>query len=325
MNIICTCHPAAEGDAQAELRRSLPDAGRIQRLHPGILLVETPRDIAALSPIFWQAPILFTRHLFPAEYVWPAQIDPIAAADTLASRLDRQRSYSIQARSFDGDAPTRPLSEALQSMGFQLDIRNPAQVVSLYRTSEATYAGVSSPQDNLSSWNGGMMHFRAEGSISRAEFKLLEALRTFPIPMDGMRSALDLGAAPGGWSRVLADEYGLSVDAVDPAALDPRLSGYSRIQHHAMTAAAFQRAYPDRRFDLIVNDMKMDTRLSLDILLSLRPQLQPDGWMLATLKLPRVRPGDAAAHAIHRLRAQATNLYARQLFHNRSEITVAFQ
>ncbi len=63
------------------------------------------------------------------------------------------------------------------------------------------------------------------GEISRAEFKLLEALEVFGVSLPSRGRALDLGAAPGGWTRLLL-EASLSVVAVDPANLDPRLNRY---------------------------------------------------------------------------------------------------
>lgn len=52
-----------------------------------------------------------------------------------------------------------------------------------------------------------------------AEFKLLEALEVFGIVLPSHGVALDLAAAPGGWTRVLrrAGEY---VTAIDPGELD---------------------------------------------------------------------------------------------------------
>ncbi len=62
-----------------------------------------------------------------------------------------------------------------------------------------------------------------EGPPSRAYLKLWEALtRLGRHPVPGER-CLDLGAAPGGWSWVLA-RLGAKVEAVDKAPLDPRVT-----------------------------------------------------------------------------------------------------
>ena len=54
---------------------------------------------------------------------------------------------------------------------------------------------------------------------SRAYFKLEEALDLAGVGDLHGSHALDLGAAPGGWTEVLLDR-GASVVAVDPGALD---------------------------------------------------------------------------------------------------------
>ena len=86
-------------------------------------------------------------------------------------------------------------------------------------------AGLSRAERNISDWAGGMRRFaREEGQISRAEFKLLEALEVFRIVLPPRGVALDLGASPGGLTGVLRqlDQY---VTAVDPGELGPRLAG----------------------------------------------------------------------------------------------------
>src|SRR5690606_13535670 len=119
--------------------------------------------------------------------------------------------------------------------------------------------GASLARENLSDWARGMRRFaREEGQISRAEFKLLEALGEFDLTLPARGSALDLGAAAGGWTRVLRqlEQY---VTAVDPGDLDPRLASDRGVRHKRMTAELYLADDPDM-FDVIVNDMRMDAR-----------------------------------------------------------------
>ena len=51
--------------------------------------------------------------------------------------------------------------------------------------------------------------------------------------------------------------------------------------------------------------------------------LKKSGWALLTLKLPRVGMERAAGSALDLIREKYEIIGARQLFHNRSEITVA--
>ena len=98
-----------------------------------------------------------------------------------------------------------------------------------------------------------------EGPPNRAYLKLWEALtlaRTRPGP--GER-CLDLGAAPGGWTWVLAG-LGADVISIDRAELDPAVATHSRIEHRRGDAFALRPeavgtmdwvvsdvvAYPDR-------------------------------------------------------------------------------
>ena len=99
------------------------------------------------------------------------------------------------------------------------------------------------------------------GPPSRAYLKLWEALTqlgTHPGPGD---RCLDLGASPGGWTWVLA-RLGASVQAVDKAALDPRIAAMPGVEQVIESAFALAPepvdwlvcdviAYPARVFDLI--------------------------------------------------------------------------
>jgi 23S rRNA (cytidine2498-2'-O)-methyltransferase len=174
---------------------------------------------------------------------------------------------------------------------------------------------------NLSDWAGGVRRFAREpGQISRSEFKLLEALEVFKIELPPHGLALDLGAAPGGWTRVLRQQ-GQYVTAIDPAILDDRLSGDKGIRYRRVTAEAYLADGPDQ-FDLIANDMRMDARDSARLMAAYARYLYPHGCALMTLKLPELNRRTLLQHALDILGKSYVLAGARQLFHNRSEITV---
>jgi len=80
-----------------------------------------------------------------------------------------------------------------------------------------------------------------EGPPSRAYLKLWEALtRLGRHPAPGER-CLDLGAAPGGWTWVLA-RLGVRVEAVDKAPLDPRIAAMPGVTVRAESAFALDPA-----------------------------------------------------------------------------------
>ena len=269
--------------------------------------------------------------------------------ESLAAAIDPTLSFSVQTRLL-ADLPYKPfdvnnaLAERVALVaGALLDVRSPQQVLSVvcatlpvaaaallgargvhhppHFAGQFALLGVSAARHNLSNWAGGMRRFaREEGQISRAEFKLLEALEIFGIELPPHGVALDLGASPGGWTRVLRqrDQY---VTAVDPGELDPRLATDRGVRHKRLTAEEYLRSEPDQ-FDLIVNDMRMDGRDSARLMVAFARQLYPHGFVLMTLKLPEAKREPVLDHAFHILRQAYEIVAARQLFHNRSEITL---
>jgi 23S rRNA (cytidine2498-2'-O)-methyltransferase len=342
---VLTTNQESEDLAMAELRAAATTARVAGELGPGVLLVEFETPFAAVAGAWQAAPPIFVRHIAPAEARLVIDLDPRtgeADGETLLIRLlDVVRTdflprfgstpFAVQARIFDTRAALRPfeVNEALagligQETGAALDVQSPAQVLSVMIGSLGgelvALLGLSQVGENLSDWAGGARRFaREETQVSRAEFKLLEALEIFGIYLAPRSLALDLGAAPGGWTRILRAR-GLLVTAVDPAALDPRVAADRGVRYKRMTAQQYLLNEPDR-FDVIVNDMRMDARDSARLMISYAPYLFPDGIALMTLKLPGTNRRRVIEDTMRILRERYTVLGARQLFHNRSEIT----
>jgi 23S rRNA (cytidine2498-2'-O)-methyltransferase len=353
--LILSCDDGAVELALEELRDVAPDAVLLEKLGEDVLLVDAGTPFAALAATWRRTPPIFVRHLAPVQVVAPLgghMGDPAYLARMLPAALpplETTQSFSVQARVL-ADAPYKPfdintpLSAALShESGPPLDVRAPAQVVTVVCAALkswqpdpqlllggaalgkgkrlAALAGVSLAVDNLSSWGGGMRRFaREEGQISRAEFKLLEALEVFGIVLPSHGVALDLGAAPGGWTRVLR-RAGQYVTAIDPGELDARLADDRGVRHLRTTAEHYLQAEPDV-FDIIVNDMRMDARDSARVMAAYAKLLYPHGWALMTVKLPEQDRKPVLDQTFAILRTAYTLAGARQLFHNRSEITL---
>jgi 23S rRNA (cytidine2498-2'-O)-methyltransferase len=249
------------------------------------------------------------------------------AVITFTHLLEPEWPFSVQTRVLGelGIRPydiNKPLSEQLAAAsGAPVDVREPFQILSVVLANEEAYLGLSLAVNNLSDWAGGVRRFAREpDQISRAEFKLLEALEVFGIDLPPRGRALDLGAAPGGWSRVLRqkEQY---VTAVDPAWLHPSLQKDKGVRHLRLTAEEYLQQYPDT-YDVIVNDMRLDARDSARLMGAYGRTLYPHGLALITLKLPEKWYDSALDHALNILRQKFTIAGARQLFHNRSEVTV---
>ena len=99
---------------------------------------------------------------------------------------------------------------------------------------------------------------KQEGYRSRSAFKLLEILEKDKLVRSGM-IAVDLGAAPGGWSQVLAPLIGEKgrVIALDMLEMEPiRNVTFLRGDFsEAKAVAVLQKEMGGRKADLVVSDM----------------------------------------------------------------------
>ncbi len=332
---ILTADPSFLPLALKELQTAVPQAtlSHSHTLAPGVVGI-TNADFFALAEQWQRQPPIFARHICPVgetAVLTHSQRDITTLERLVKSRfadlVDPTLTLSVQTRIFDTTpiksfAVNTALADALATMtGVELDVKRPLQILSVIIANQTAHLGLSLAAHNLSDWAGGVRRFaREEGQISRAEFKLLEALEAFHIHLPPRGIALDLGAAPGGWTRVLRqrEQY---VTAVDPGLLHPSLAQDKSVRHKRMTAEAYLADDPDQ-FDLIVNDMRMDARDSARLMGQFAPYLYRHGGVIMTLKLPEGGRTAVLDHALNILRQTYTLAAARHLFHNRSEITV---
>lgn len=346
MRWIMTADPDFAQTAWQELAAATTNLQQAGVIAPGVWLASSSDAWDDLAQRLRARPPVFVRHICPADLALPltegvSDLGRLQQAATthLGPHLSPHLPFAVQTRLYLPDAAYAPfdvnqaLAQGLESQtGAPLDVRAPRQVVSVVIGRPAdvpttAWLGLSLVNDNLSDWAGGARRFRRQSDqISRAAFKLWEAREVFQLPLPAGGHALDLGAAPGGWTHALR-QWGLSVVAVDPAALHPSLTADPNIQHHRTTAEAFVRHLaPTTHFAIITNDMHLDAPLSTRLMLTLARHLDQAGWGLVTLKLPRTgRPERLTAHCLSQLQTVYPSVRARQLFHNRHEVTVALR
>jgi len=181
------------------------------------------------------------------------------------------------------------------------------------------YAGVSWATQNLSPWPGGQMPI-AEPVSNRAGYKLLEALATFEIRLRKGDHALDLGASPGAWTTLLR-RRGLRVTAVAPTPLYPWLAVDNDVSYQALRAEEFLTRC-QTKFDLIVNDMKLDPQDSARLMVDYAQHLRHEGIAIMTLKLRSRNQARVMDHAFRLLRRSYKIIRVRQLVSNGDEVTL---
>ncbi|CQR56231.1 SAM-dependent methyltransferase [Paenibacillus riograndensis] len=327
---ICTANHGFAPYAQEELRR-LFGAVKSTLLLPGeIFLATLEAEPEEVSRVLAGQPPIFLRHIQPVQF---QDQGDLSALDRLAVYLSRRsglegEKVALHVRkghsSFWPDSPGELrewLQERLQDLGAEFTVQDPAWVISVYADGGALYAGVSRPEENLSSWNGGMIRFRKEdGQISRAKFKLMEAEKEFAIPFCSFRNAVDIGASPGGWTSFLL-ERGLKVTAVDPALMHESLRKNPGLKILRKNAGDVK--FQDNEFDLLVCDMSWSPKLMAKLVTGLLHSLSPGGTAIVTVKLMHKKPMAVIKEIIAMFESERMQIQrAKQLFHNRDEITL---
>jgi 23S rRNA (cytidine2498-2'-O)-methyltransferase len=150
----------------------------------------------------------------------------------------------------------RPLQTALKSSGIlQSGRRDLARLHLFFLDGTTLYWGYSF-SGNASPWSMGIPRLRfPSGAPSRSTLKLDEAIGYFvrepeKLLMPGMR-AVDLGAAPGGWTYQLVARHIRTV-AVDNGNLAPSLLESGIVQHVRADGFKYR---PEKPVDWLVCDM----------------------------------------------------------------------
>lgn len=329
---ICTANHGFAPYAQEELRRRFGTLKSTVIIPGEVFLVTLPAATSNAVSTITNQPLMFLRHLFPVQFQEESN-SPELELEHLTSFIRNRRELadmrvSLQVRKSAGSnwedsagALKQALTERLSDLPIEFTMQNADYIISVFADAEHWYAGVSKPEENLSDWSGGAVRFqKEEGQISRAKFKLLEAESTFGIPFEAFQHALDIGAAPGGWTSFLL-ERGLKVTAVDPAKMDPSLMKWPTLTFLRKNASEVK--FRENEFDLLVCDMswspKQMARLVTDLLYSLRN----GGTAVVTVKLMHKKPLAVIHDVIASFEQSGMQLQrAKQLFHNRDEITL---
>lgn len=228
---------------------------------------------------------------------------------------------------------TVPLRQALRRDGWltaSVSDRRPTLHV-LFTTGSSAFIGYSYSY-NQSPWQMGIVRLRMPSDApSRSCLKLDEAFQLF-VPAherearisSGM-NAVDLGAAPGGWTYQLV-RRGMMVQAVDNGAMDPTLMETGQVKH--IREDGFKYRPKKKNVTWLVCDMvEKPLRVS-----QLMAQWFIDGdcqEAIFNLKLPMKKRFAMVDECLTLLKTslaeQGSGRYevqAKQLYHDREEVTV---
>jgi Predicted SAM-dependent methyltransferase len=331
MRFIFTCQEACRELTIYEFGRFDATFTFVGWLDREVGLAETKLDQPSLAWLIRSTPIIFVRHIFAIDIVTAPENYTSILIELCKTSLVYGDCVSVQVRAdakpcIQPEGQAEQITTLLEKEGFASDLKEGDKILSVFIAENYIYAGLGDPVVNLSRWRGGMPYYSKSseyGFISRAEYKLLEVFESLDISFTGVKIALDLGAAPGGWTKALVSR-GISVICVDPCRLDPSLRMDKHIKYYPMTAERYQKLNTSDTYDLIVDDMKLAPELSLAIVKRFYNKLSPGGRSVITLKLEHGFCYKEILDCITKARPFAIE-GARQLFHNRSEVTLVLR
>jgi len=334
---VITATPILQKSALAELQGIDIGFDKVADLKNGVFLAETQMPAPEFIDALVEIDPVFVRHIMPVQ----ADIDlssrrlvdlphivgslagvcDVTVGDRFCvqcRRADTDYDYNVKdvevfvGSHFEAKGAIPEFSDT------RVEVNDDKKVIGIYLFLKKGYLGCSTVRESLNEHCDEYRVFSRHGkSISRAEAKLREAIRKFSLVVPRGR-ALDLGAAPGGWTKVLVDS-GMQVTAVDPGELDEQLAGSPGVTH---VKARAENYVGEGEFDLLVNDMNMDPDASAGIMVKLAPYLKPGAFALMTAKLVVRKPNRLLSEMRPVLEEAYHVLRMKNLFHNRQEVTV---
>jgi len=343
LRIVAYCRGGFEPEAAADLRRAASRIGApievaTTPLQGFVVATTSASDRAAWRRALTDAPAVFARSVFAGE-------GPFAIADPQSkTRADRvtplaqaiRDTCTPPWRSVWIEYPDTNEGKALSTLARALTARLPPALRESMRPDAATrlrvflldgataYVGESDAR--VADWPLGIPRLRMPpGAPSRSTLKLAEAFEVFlgadahDLLRPGMH-AVDLGAAPGGWTWQLA-QRGLHVVAVDNGPLKGSIRDDPLVRHVHDDAFRYQ---PRRPVDWLVCDV-VEQPIRIATLAARWVAAGLARRAIFNLKLPMKKRYDEVRrceqHVEAALRGLPHALAMRQLYHDREEVT----
>ncbi len=254
------------------------------------------------------------------------------------------------------------IGTGMEKYGAKIDLANPSAVFHVIINGGTAYVSIAGSSN---AYGATLDYFRhrnmdkdiLENGISRAEFKIQEAMGYFDIKIGKGFRALDIGAAPGGWSRYLM-KNGASVVAIDAGRIN-----YSAMPENSRIAVVLgkEREIADAEgidvldmekldesaksydllhikelfenikiselvklgpFDIMCIDINIPAQESAIIAAVCSEALKKGAFLILTLKMTDDRIEQAIAKSKEALGATYEGMRVKKLPHDRKELTL---
>lgn len=326
----------------AELQQQLPlvDLHGYAQPGPGLVIWHGQQDLWPWPCKGLQASLVFSRTVLLVLATMPV----MSAKDRVADLLSALEELTLE-RQFGGvrieetDDPqtrelatlakklTHPLRASLRAKGhLTAKERTDLPWLVLVLTSSTSGYFCQTVPGESSAHPMGVLRLKMPASApSRSTLKLEEACRLLLGGQDqdwfrpGGR-AVDLGAAPGGWTWQLVKRE-QRVYAIDNGPMDEQLMDSGYVEHLMEDGFRWQ---PPETVDWLVCDMITQPQRTTELML----QWLQKGWTRAAifnLKLPMKKRWPMVEQCLNELRdglGKGYQVKARQLYHDRDEVTV---
>jgi len=226
------------------------------------------------------------------------------------------------------DALEAPLRKALSKAGRLVDDPRKPRLLLTFKSGRAVFVGLAEA-DNCAMWPMGIPRLKfPREAPSRSTLKLEEAWHHF-IPRDdwdkrlapGM-TAVDLGAAPGGWTWQLV-KRNIRVVAVDNGPMDENLMYLGLVEHQRADGFAFKPRHPVHWMVCDIVEKPARNAALIETWLG-------EGWCreaVVNLKLPMKQRYAEVMRLLQRIedglkaRGVKATIGCKQLYHDREEVT----
>ncbi len=335
------CRPGFEQDcAQEALRQAKQQKPIIDTEQPAII-ADSGYVVVALNEqkLSWRE-LIFTRQLIRLHH----SITALPERDRLTPILDAVAALPGTFGTLWLEAPDtndgkllatftrrfQPLLEtALREQGRLQDDPHATRLHVFFPDKNSVLIGTSDPRNSAEAIMGIVRQTMPDEAPSRSTMKLAEAIAVFMDRSEQTRllrpgmQAVDLGAAPGGWTWQLV-KRNIRVTAVDNGTMKGELANHPLVQH--LKQDGFKYA-PRKAVDWLVCDM-VDKPSKVATLIG---SWFAAGWCkhaIFNLKLPMKQRVAALDSALGGIRKQLDDeginyrMMAKQLYHDREEVTV---
>ena len=225
-----------------ELKRIFPDSElQLKKRFGGevVLVTAIKENADEVTKILEEKTQIFTDLIIPLDLAIKRKEN---SYDEVLSHLSKileanDQTFMIEVKVVNAELEDRAksvevlLGNRLEKEGFVADLMNPKILLYVVFFIDKimlghieTSPGVNNTLDRFRSTNKSTAEM-----LNRAEFKIKEAIDFFGIDIKKIKLALDIGAAPGGWTHYLS-KHGVNVVAIDKGLLDyQKLIDFGRI------------------------------------------------------------------------------------------------